>query len=250
MILSVAGVRFSYNSHPVLRDVGFDLPGGKILGLLGTNGAGKSTLLKCLNRILRPERATIQIGGRDISSMHGNEIARHFGYVPQRYGEGLLTVFDEVLLGRRPYIGWRATRHDLEVVEEILKLMGLQDLAYKQTDRLSGGELQKVILARALAQEPEVLLLDEPTSNLDLKNQLQVMDLVRQIVDRQGLSAVVAIHDINLAFRYADYFLMLKQGKIHTLAPREEITPEIIQDVYGVEVIFTHIEGYTLAVPR
>ena len=250
MILSVAGIRFSYNSHPVLRDVGFDLPGGKILGLLGTNGAGKSTLLKCLNRILRPERATIQIGGRDISSMHGNEIARHFGYVPQRYGEGLLTVFDEVLLGRRPYIGWRATRHDLEVVEEILKLMGLQDLAYKQTDRLSGGELQKVILARALAQEPEVLLLDEPTSNLDLKNQLQVMDLVRQIVDRQGLSAVVAIHDINLAFRYADYFLMLKQGKIHTLAPREEITPEIIQDVYGVEVIFTHIEGYTLAVPR
>ncbi len=249
MILSVAGVRFKYNSHPVLRDVGFDLPSGRILGLLGVNGAGKSTLLKCLNRILRPETATIRIEDRDISSMHDNEIARHFGYVPQRYREGPLSVFDEVLLGRKPYIEWSATRHDLEVVEHILMLMDLQDLAYKQANRLSGGEIQKVILARALAQEPDVLLLDEPTSNLDLKNQLQVMDLVRQVVRRQGLSAVVSIHDINLAFRYADYFLMLKHGKIHTLAPKEEITPEIIQDVYGVEVILTHIRGYTLAIP-
>ncbi|RLC31802.1 MAG: iron ABC transporter ATP-binding protein [Deltaproteobacteria bacterium] len=249
MILSVAGIRFRYNSQPVLKGVSFNLPRGRILAVLGVNGAGKSTLLRCLNRILKAEAGAIRLEDRDVRAMQGSELARHFGYVPQKYAEGTLSVFDMVLLGRRPYIRWGPTEHDLKLVAQTLELMNLQHLAGRPADQLSGGEMQKVVVARALAQEPEVLLLDEPTSNLDLKNQLQVMELVRNAVYKQRLSAVVSVHDINLAFRYADYFLLLKDGNVHTLASTDEITPAIIQEVYGVEVIVTRIKGYTVVTP-
>ncbi len=249
MILTISGIQFSYNSHPVLKDISFTLPEGKILGLLGVNGAGKSTLLKCLNRILKPQTGVIRIGDQDISSLTKNEIAKKFGYVPQRHSEESMTVFDLILLGRKPYIKWTATEKDLRIVEDIISVMGLRHLAHRQANQLSGGEIQKIILARALAQEPKILLLDEPTSNLDLKNQLQVMDLMKRAVTTQGLTAVVSVHDINLAFRYADYFLMLKDHKIHTLAPKDQITAETIQDVYGVSVMMGCVEGHTVVVP-
>lgn len=249
MILSVAGIRFSYNSVPILRGVSFALDKGHILGVLGINGAGKSTLLKCINRVLKPKGGQVMLSGKDMSRMSRNEIARHLGYVPQKYSDEMLTVFDTVLLGRKPYIEWAATEQDLSVVERVIKLMNLEHLALRPANQLSGGEMQKVILARALAQEPAVLLLDEPTSNLDLKNQLQFMNLVTKAVREHGLSAIVCLHDINLAFRFVDHFLMLKDGTVHTLAPKERITSDIIQEVYGVEVILRRVRDHTVVIP-
>ena len=248
MILSVAGLKFSYNSHDVLAGVSFDLEKGQILGVLGVNGAGKSTLLKCMNRILRPKRETVFLKGEDICQMNGEEIARGMGYVPQKYGDEPLTVFDTVLLGRKPHIRWATTRRDLEIVEDILCLMHLENFALRPVNQLSGGEAQKVMIARALAQEPEILLLDEPLSNLDLRNQVEVMRLLVRAVRQRGLAAILSIHDLNQALRFADFFLLLKDGKVHTLATREAITAEIIEEVYGVKVILQEVQGYPVMI--
>ena len=248
MILSVAGLKFSYNSHAVLAGVSFHLDKGQILGVLGVNGAGKSTLLKCINRILRTKRDTVFLNGKDIHQMRGEEIARGMGYVPQKYGHEPLTVFDTVLLGRRPHIRWAATRKDLEVVESILHLMHLEHFALRPVIQLSGGEAQKVMIARALAQDPEILLLDEPLSNLDLKNQIEVMHLLVQAVRQRGLAAILSVHDLNLALRFADFFLLLKDGKVHTFATREAITAEVIEEVYGVKVILQEVQGYPVMI--
>jgi iron complex transport system ATP-binding protein len=248
MILSVSKIRFSYNSHPVLDDVTFHLEKGQILCVLGMNGAGKSTLLKCLNRILKVQRGAIFLNGEDIRCLQGDEIARGIGYVPQRYGDEPLTVYDAVLLGRKPHIHWAASQKDLEVVEDTLRLMHLEAFALRPVNQLSGGEAQKVMIARALAQEPEILLLDEPLSNLDLKNQMEVMHLLGQAVRQRGLSAILSVHDLNLALRFADRFLLLKNGRVHTLAAREDISPEVIEDVYGVPVILQDVQGYPVMV--
>ncbi len=247
-MLSIAGIEFSYNSHPVLKDIHLELAPGQVLAVLGVNGAGKSTFLKCINRILRIRKGSILLQDKDVLHMPGEEIARHMGYVPQRYGEEELAVFDAVLLGRKPYMKWKADEKDLEIVETTLRQMELEKLAMRPVNTLSGGEMQKVILARALAQEPDLLLLDEPTSNLDLKNQLEVMGLVHAAVKDRGLSAIICLHDINLAFRYADRFLMLKDGQVHTQGGRETITPEAIHQVYGVEVLLGEVQGHPIVV--
>jgi len=248
MRLSVAGLQFSYNSHPVLQDFSFQVEPGQILAVLGVNGAGKSTLLKCINKILRPKRGSVLLDERDVLKMKGRDVARHVGYVPQTYGEEELTVFDTVLLGRKPYIQWAATQRDMDIVERILVQMELVPFAMRPVNKFSGGETQKVIIARALAQEPDLLLLDEPTSNLDLKNQVEVMNLVVRAVRAQGISAVVSVHDLNLAFRFADRFLMLRDGQVYTAGGREILTPEVIYEVYGVPVILSDVRGYPVVV--
>jgi iron complex transport system ATP-binding protein len=248
MILSVAGLKFAYNSHPVLEEVTFDLEPGRVLALMGVNGAGKSTLLKCLNRILKPNSGVVRLDERDLSGLTGRQIARRVGYVPQQQAEDRLTVFDAVLLGRRPHIQWAATDYDMAVVDRILSRMGLTSFALRPVTQLSGGERQKVILARALAQEPNLLLLDEPTSNLDLRNQLEVMDLVRDMAAEEGIAAVISVHDLNLALRFSDRLLLLKDGLVHTLARPDELTAEIIEEVYGVGATITRIDGLPVVI--
>jgi iron complex transport system ATP-binding protein len=249
MILSVNQISFRYNSDTILRDITFDLPSGQILGVLGINGAGKSTLLKCINKILRPFGGSVSLDGKDLLRLRGDAIARRIAYVPQKYREDGVTVFDAVLLGRKPHIKWAATDRDLLVVERLLKLMNLDEYALRPLSTLSGGEAQKVIIARALAQEPKVLLLDEPTSSLDLRNQLEVMNLVSTVVRNQSVSAVMAIHDLNLAMRFADRFLILKDGSIHAAGLKEALTPQVIEEVYGVHSILRMVEGYPVFIP-
>ena len=249
MILAVNEISFRYNSHPVLQEVTFELARGEILGVLGVNGAGKSTLLKCINKILRPSGGSVLVEGTDLLRLSGDAVARRIGYVPQRYGDDHVTVFDAVLLGRKPHIKWVATDRDMRVVERLLTSMGLEEYALRPISTLSGGEAQKVIIARALAQEPRVLLLDEPTSSLDLRNQLDVMDLVSTAVRTEGVSAVVAIHDLNLALRFANRFLILKDGAIHAMGPTEALNPEVIEEVYGVHSILRIVEGYPVIIP-
>lgn len=250
MILQVNSVEFSYNSHPVLNGLSFSVSQGVLLGVLGVNGAGKSTLLKCVNRILSPHKGSVFIDEMDAAVMARSEIAKRVGYVPQRNSEDQLTVFDTVLLGRKPYIEFSPTRNDLEIVERVIHLMRLEKLALRPVSQLSGGEAQKVVLARALAQEPDLLLLDEPTSNLDLKNQLEVMNLVQHVVKEHGLAAIISIHDLNLALRFADMLLLMKDGVIHTLCRREDLNTSIIKEVYDVDAILGEMDGYPVIIPK
>jgi iron complex transport system ATP-binding protein len=152
-------------------------------------------------------------------------------------------------MGRKPHIRWSLAAEDYALVEDIITQMGISDLAMRSVSDLSGGELQKVIIARALAQSPAVLLLDEPTSNLDLKNQLEVMELICRIVETQNLSAVVAIHDLNIALRFADKFVFLKEQSIHAVSTREALDSEMIWQVYGVRVALQKFAGHTVVVP-
>lgn len=249
MHLDVAGIRFAYNSHPVLAGIGFSLSSGRVLGVLGQNGAGKSTLLKCLNRILRPQSGSVHLEGRDVLGMRRREVARRVGYVPQRHGAEHLTVYEAVLLGRKPHMSWTVSSDDCRTIERILDQLGLLPLSSRPVSDLSGGEVQKVMIARALAQSPRVLLLDEPTSNLDLRNQLEVMGLVRGIARHQGLCAVVSIHDLNLAVRFADSFLFLKDHRVHAMVDKDGLSADIIREVYGVPVSLRRLDGNMVVIP-
>jgi iron complex transport system ATP-binding protein len=210
-----------------------------MVSILGPNGSGKTTLLRCIERILKPKRGTIMVDGKDVSKMKLRELARLLGYVPQNVTNVLpCTVFDAVLIGRRPHLSWGLGEKDKEVVFRILELMGLEEMALRSVDEISGGEMQKVLIARALAQEPEILLFDEPTSNLDLKHQLEVLDIIGGIVKREKISALMAMHDLNLASRFSSKTIVLKKGKVYAAGePKSVITSESIRSVYGVEAI-------------
>jgi iron complex transport system ATP-binding protein len=249
MILSVNGICFAYPSRPVLDDAGFSADKGELLAVLGTNGTGKTTLLKCINRILRPAAGSVFISGEPAAALSRTALARKIGYVEQQRSGSRATVFNAVLLGRKPYIHWDITHNDMAVTDRALETLGLSGYALRFLDELSGGELQKVIIARALAQEPEVLLMDEPTSSLDLKNQLEVLALVRRIARERGIAAVMALHDLNLALRFADRFLFLKDRKIFAAGGPEVVTPETVEAVYSVPVTIASHNGNRVIIP-
>lgn len=241
-MLEVRDMRFGYTSERrILNGVSFESGAGEVVAVLGNNGEGKSTLIKCMDRILTPETGAVFVDGEDLLTLPRREHARRAAYVPQTPPKGSLTVYDAVLLGRRPYITWDATEHDRAVVDEALALLRLTDFALRRVDELSGGEQQKVAIARALAQEPRLLLLDEPTSSLDPRNQHETMRLVRTIAREKGLAAVCILHDLNLAIRYCDRFLFLRGGEVFACGGREVMNAENIEEVYGMHV---HIEEY------
>gem|GEM_PF-194176 len=210
MSLAVSNLSFGYNGRMVVDQVSFDLAPGRILAILGPNGVGKTTLLKCLNAILKPRGGTVLVEDIDVLCLSRREVARRFGYVPQRLEAGRLTVFDAVLLGRTPHLGLRPSVHDVAVVERVILRLGLAPLGLRHLDRLSGGELQKVAVARALAQEPRILLFDEPTASLDLKNQMDILGTIREVVAGQNVSAVLTMHDVSAALRFADACLLIE----------------------------------------
>jgi len=249
-MLSVDGIRFAYNAKPVLDGVSFDVARGELCSILGNNGAGKSTMLKCLLGILQPQEGSVLIEEEDVKRLSRMEMARRMGYVAQRESTSArLTVFDAVLMGRRPHINWGAGKKDLEVVQEVMESLELEDLSLRYLDQLSGGELQKVVIARALAQEPGIMLLDEPTSNLDLRNQLEVMETVKKAVAERGIAALMAIHDVNLALRFSHKFMLLKDGVIFACGGAEVITPESMVKVYGVRVEVESLGDRKIVIP-
>ncbi|MFH0968475.1 MAG: ABC transporter ATP-binding protein, partial [Methanobacteriota archaeon] len=195
MILNVEELQFLYRNREVLESVAFEVNHGEIVAILGPNGVGKTTLLKCLNRILRPKTGQIYLDGSEIGDLDTLEIARRAGYVPQRVETGRLTAFDAVLLGRRPHIIWDVTSRDLSIVDAIFTRFSMEHLRLSYIDEMSGGELQKIAIARALVQEPRILLLDEPTSSLDLKNQVEILSTIVNIVREHGIAAVMTMHD-------------------------------------------------------
>ncbi|MGB2727846.1 MAG: ABC transporter ATP-binding protein [Halobacteriota archaeon] len=249
--LKVKNVEFSYASVPILKDVCIELAESEMLGVVGPNGAGKSTLIRCIDRILKPQRGIILLDERDIKEMRLMELAKKVGYIPQSTSQIFpATVFDTVLMGRRPHLGWRSSEKDTEMVLETLQMLNIEELAMRDINELSGGQQQKVFIARALTQEPNVLLLDEPTSNLDIRHQLEVMDIIKNIVREKELSAIMAIHDLNLASRYADRILMMNSGKIFSAGdPVSVLTPANIKHVYGVEAEVNNNNGRPYIVP-
>lgn len=250
MKIEIEGLEFSYNSTPVLEDVNLKLEKGETLSIIGPNASGKTTLLKCINKILKPQGGTILIDGEGLSELGKEDIARKIGHVPQAGEESFpVTVFDTVLMGRKPHGGWKPGEKDLEIASEVIEKMNLKDIAMRNIGEISGGQRQKVLIARALAQDPEILLLDEPTSSLDLRHQLEVLDLVKKET-KEGISAVMAMHDLNLAARYSNKILMLNNGKIFAAGGREVLSPENIESVYGVKVCVTEDSGQPMIIPE
>jgi len=250
-VIEVRDLSFSYGSGTpeILSRISCELEQGHCIAILGNNGAGKSTLLKCLNRIHRPRNGSVLVDGEDILRMPGKELAKRLACVPQRSECPHIMVFDAVLLGRKPYIQWDTTAADKAVVEELLERLHLSRYATRYLDELSGGELQKVVLARALAQQPKYLLLDEPTSNLDPKNQHEMMRTVQEICRTEDISVVVVIHDLNLAVRYCDRFLFMKEAGIYAYGGIETVTAETIREVYGMEADVIEYGGKKLIIP-
>ncbi|MFO7760268.1 MAG: ABC transporter ATP-binding protein [Thermodesulfobacteriota bacterium] len=250
-MLEVEKLSFKYKKKEVLREINLQVRPGELLSIAGPNGSGKTTLLRCLLNILRPFKGRIMADGLELDRLSPLQRARQLSYVPQDSPFKFpVTVFDMVLMGRRPYLGWRPSEKDLRKVSEMLELMAIEHLCMQEFDRLSGGQQQKVLLARAFVQEAGYILLDEPTSSLDLRHQLETMDLLQQMVREKGTGTVVAIHDLNLARRYSDQVVFMDQGSIFSFgSPDEVMTPETIGRVYGVRVRYISNNGHKYLVP-
>jgi iron complex transport system ATP-binding protein len=243
-VLTVENLQFSYGNGPdILKGVSFSLEDGQTMAILGNNGAGKSTMLKCFNRILPAKCGSVYMDGQDLLQMPGREIAKRMAFVAQHVPGTQMTVHDVVMLGRRPYMRWGFTEEDHRIVHEAMEQLGLTPLRGRFLSQLSGGERQKAILARALAQQPKILLLDEPTSSLDLQNQYQVLEIVRDICHNTGITAIVVIHDLNLALRFCDRFLLLKDGLVYRYGDASILDRTAILDVYGVNAEPVTVNG-------
>ena len=236
--LSVSGLNFSWGENHVLKDVEFTMQRNEVVAILGVNGAGKSTLIKCLNKILTPKSGKILIEGNDLSSHDLVSLAKVMSYVPQTVRSSFsMNVFDVALIGRRPHIRWRISQRDRDFVSQTLRYLGLEDFSFRRFYQLSGGERQRVIIAKAIVQNPDLYLFDEPTSDLDLKNQVSIMKRIRHLVSPEmgDKSALIAIHDINLAARFADKIILFDDGKVKSYGkPEDVLTEQSISDVFGV----------------
>lgn len=236
MNLDICGLTFSYNSAPVLDNVDFCAHAGEVLSIIGPNGSGKSTMLKCISGLLRPSGGSVLVDKSPLSEMAPQSRARHMGFVPQAEGRPFpASVFDTILSGRKPHMKWRPSTEDREIAAQVIEDLGLCKIAMRDIHQLSGGQRQKVNIARAIAQRPSVLLLDEPTASLDLKHQIEVLEMIRSL-SAGGVTTVVAIHDLNHAASYSDRIVMLKGGRVHAAGGTEVLTPKSIRNVYGVDV--------------
>ncbi|MGM0502223.1 MAG: heme ABC transporter ATP-binding protein [Bacillota bacterium] len=238
-VLEVRDLSFSYESNQVLDKINLTVKEGEIFGILGPNGSGKSTLVKLLSRYLKAESGEIYLADKNIKSYQQQQLMTKLAVLPQQQNVGFdFTVQEIVAMGRKPYLKqWQGlTTADQEVIADCLELTNTTQFAQRRINSLSGGEKQRVFLAQTLAQEPEVLLLDEPTSELDINYQLEIFNLI-QTLQQQGLTIVVIMHDLNLASQYCNRLALLSQTKIKQIGiPQEVITEEIIKDVYGCSV--------------
>jgi len=247
-MIEVKNLSFSYGKQEILKDVSFTAEAGECVGIMGNNGVGKSTLITCINRIRIPTSGEVFIDGKSVRKMSRGELAQNIAYVAQKNEMSQSTVFDCVLLGRKPYMKWGITKEDMDICAAMLERVGLSHLQLRPLDRLSGGELQKVMLARALVQQPKLLLLDEPTSNLDPRNQYEMMALVQEMAREQGFTALIVIHDLNLALHYCDRFYFIKDGEGFRYGNVDSVDQSTIESVYGVSAKIVEVENQKVVV--
>jgi iron complex transport system ATP-binding protein len=242
--LVIQGISFSYGSSDVLADITFEARDGEIVGIIGPNGSGKTTLLRCINRALSPRIGTILIDGRDYVDLTRREIAGNIGVVPQNSVVSFpFTVLDIVMMGRTPAMERfeRESEKDIEIVRNAMEMTNIVSLADRTMEEISGGERQRVVIARALAQRPRILLLDEPTLHLDVNHQLEIMDLVRRLVRSEKLTVLVVSHDLNLAARYCDKLLLMSSGKIRASGKVVDVlTEKYIEEVFKVKASISY----------
>lgn len=243
VVIETKNINWAYNGIKVLDNVSINIRFGTFTGILGPNGAGKTTLLKQILNLLRVEKKSILIRGTDIKSYSRKELAKIEAYVPQSVKIDFnFTVEQVVMMGRTPFLGRfdRESIKDIQTAEWAMKETGVLELKDKLITHLSGGELQRVVIARALTQEPVILALDEPTSHLDIHHQINILSILRTLAKREGLTIIAVLHDVNHALEYCDNLFLMDQGKIvKSGSPVNVITPEIMKDVYNLNVKIT-----------
>ncbi len=244
-MIKLNNVSLGYNHRPVLEDVSLEAKPGHILGLVGPNGSGKSTLIKGMTRVIDLFCGHIFIDGRDIRTIKREELARLAATVPQSpVLPAAFTAFEVVLLGRTPHLGLLRYegKKDLAIAWQAMTATHTESFAERKVSELSGGERQRIVIARALAQQPKALLLDEPTANLDINHQIEILNLVKSLCREQDLTVIIALHDLNLAAQYCDWLVMLNGGRVHAEGkPSDILTAPNIKQVYGAEVcVYPH----------
>lgn len=217
---------------------------GRLMGVIGPNGAGKSTLLKCLVGLVRPERGgVLKYSSQELAGLKRKELAGIISYLPQSTQAVPSSVYEAVLLGRRPHISWRPGRKDHDLCRSALQELGLDSLKDQCVSLISGGEFQKVLIARALVQNTPVLLLDEPINHLDIKNQMEIMSVVATLTKKHDLITMVVLHDLNLALRYADDLMLLHQGRTSFYGTKDTLKAENLSAAYGLNIKIKHLDG-------
>jgi iron complex transport system ATP-binding protein len=243
-MLDIKSLSVAYGTRLVLHEVSFELPSGCMLAVIGPNGAGKTTLIRALTGILIPQSGQILIDGRDINHLTAAERARRIAVVPQaRQLPPAFTAWETVLLGRTPHLNWlgQTSRRDEEITRQAMERTHTFELAERPVGELSGGEQQRLLLARALAQAAPILLMDEPTAHLDLKYQYSLLEEVRLLAQKDRLSVLVVLHDLNLVARYADQAALLVDGKLRALGPTTEVlTGDVLSEAYQVPLEVLH----------
>jgi len=239
--LNINGVECRYGSTKILEDVNISVKEGDLVGILGPNGSGKSTLLKSISRTLKPHKGAILLNEKDIYSLKSIDVAKQMAVVPQDNTISFtFTALEVVLMGRSPHLSrfQMETDKDMAIARKVMELTNTWNLASRPINELSGGERQRVIIARALAQEPKVLLLDEPLTFLDIINQLEIMDLVKSLCVKEGIIVLAVVHDLNLAARYCNYAMLLKDGKVYAAGALDQVlTSANIKNVFKVEAM-------------
>ena len=247
-LYQLKNISFSYPNAKVLREISLDISAGEFVGIIGPNGSGKTTLLKLLNRILSPEAGELFYKGKQLARVNQKTLSSEIGFVAQENAINFpYTVSEVVMMGRYPYMGMMGfeSGRDASIVSESLKTTDMEPLANRYYTELSGGEKKRTVIARALAQSPETLLLDEPAAALDIKHEIGVYELLKKLNEEKNLNVILVTHHVNFAAIYCSRLIVLKDGKIHAMGKAQDIiNPELISDVYGVEVEIKHDDSF------
>ncbi|MDD3324008.1 MAG: ABC transporter ATP-binding protein [Sulfurospirillaceae bacterium] len=245
MTLSIKNLNYALGKKRLLQDISFESQGGQIVGIIGPNGAGKSTLLKHIAGFLKPNTSNILLDKIDLCNLNPRALSKKVAYLSQFSSSVHISVLETLELGRRTHSGMQINQKDKQKIEETITHFDLKDLLERDLDSLSGGERQKVLIASALLQEPDVLLLDEPISHLDPKNQLEMLQAVKKITIEKGLVTLIVLHDIQHAIHYSTMLLLLKKGKISNYIETGQLNKEMLEELFDVKTSLHVSEGHT-----